>query len=115
MSQTLAALKIPRGVLTWSEATAAWVQVVMPPWARRISVSPQSNAIKVVVSTNSAIADGDAYVSDVVDNCETVAADSKYSVPLTAGRGNSPQCSVFIYASVNPTVIELAVEESEVG
>jgi hypothetical protein len=91
------------------------VEVIIPSWARRIAISPQANGIKVVVVSDSSLTDGDAYVSDVADDAETVAGDAKYFVPLTAGRGNIPQCQVFVYAATNPTVIEFSCEESEVG
>lgn len=112
MSQTLATREPPRATFTYSETTATWTQILLPDWARRLSISPQALAIKVVASADTAITDGDAYVSDISDDAETIAADAKYSISVTSGRNNKDQVSVFVYASAT-TTIELAAEEKE--
>ena len=111
----LSAVKIPRDSIAISETRQTWREITMPSWARRVVISPQTNAINVRVSSVSGLTDNDAFTDTVTHGAESVAGDAKYSVPLTAGRGNIPQCSVWIQAPTNPTVIEIAVEEHEVG
>jgi hypothetical protein len=77
-----------------------------------LSISPQALEIKVVASADTALTDGDAYVSDIADDAETIYANDKLSISLTSGRNNKDQIPVFVYASAT-TTIELAAEEKE--
>jgi hypothetical protein len=112
MSQTLAAAKPARAILRYTEAAATWTQILLPEWARRVQISPVTNAASVIVASVPGVTDGAAFTGS--ENFESVAGNSKYSIPVTPGRSPTPQSTVFLRVAAS-TVIEISVEEGEAG
>ncbi len=112
MSQTMATTKAPRAILRYSESTVTWTEILLPPWARRASVTPLGNAIECIASLEPGVDDGDTTTGS--ENFEDIGANDKYDIVLTAGRGNDPQCRLFVRA-LSTHVITVVCEESEAG
>lgn len=111
----LAAAEPARQTIAFSETSQTWTQVTMPDWARRVVISPQANPINVRVVSVSGLTEGQAFTTTVNHGSESVAGDAKYTIPLTGGRGNVPQCEVWVQCPTNPTVVEVSVEDNEDG
>ncbi len=107
--QTIPVEGFPRSIHRWNETGTAWVQVILPKWAKRIAVQFQTNAGFLSHSTG----EGQDFVDAIVDRAEDVPADSIYSVPVTEGRSTS-QARVFVRVAAE-TQITVTAEANERG
>ncbi len=100
----------PRSIHRWNQADTKWEEVLPPAWARRIVLTFEGQDGFLSHS----VADDATFTNAIAQRAEDVTGDTKYSVPLTAGRGNKPQKRVFVRVPAAGDITVVA-EESEVG
>jgi len=110
MAETIDAAEKPRSIHRWNQADAAWEQVVIPSWARRVAITFAGQAGFV----SHTVTDSDAFTNAVAQLAEDVPADTIYSVPLTDGKAPTPQQLLFVRVAVAGN-ITVTAEASEVG
>lgn len=107
--QTIPVEGFPRSIWRWNETGTAWVEVIMPKWAKKVVLTFKTNDGFLSHTTG----EGQDFVNAIVDQAEDVPANAKYNVPITEGRSTS-QARVFVRVA-GATQITAVAEASEVG